>query len=96
MVLANADYRLLWLRRLDALWLLRPDPTSLWSIDDLAREMRGVIGEASFDGDAAWEALRAAIRDREILAVEVEEGKLIARITEVGQARLAVIEGRPS
>ncbi|HYJ31421.1 MAG TPA: hypothetical protein VEW25_13910 [Allosphingosinicella sp.] len=95
MVLAKPDYRLLWLRRLDALWLARPDPTSVWGVNGLAREMREALGEAAFDGDAAWEALTEAIRHGEILAIEVGEGELAARITATGQARLAVIEGRP-
>ena len=93
---AASDYRLMWLRRLDALWLARPDPTSLYGADGLLAEMRAAIGEGSFDAAAANAALEGLIGVGEVLAVEVGEAELAVRITRSGQARLARLEARPS
>lgn len=91
-----SDYRLMWLRRLDALWLARPDPASLYGADGLLAEMRAAIGAAAFDAEAAKAALDRLIEAGEVLAVEVGESELAARITRSGQARLARMEGRAS
>lgn len=93
---AASDYRLMWLRRLDALWLARPDPTSLYGTRGLLAEMRAAIGEAAFDAGAANAALERLIEGGEVFAVEVGESEVAVRITTSGQARLAGMEARPS
>lgn len=92
----TSDYQLLWLSRLDTLWLARPDPTSFWGTAGLVAEMRAAIGADAFDVQAADAALGRLIAEGDLMAIETTVSEVIVRITPAGQARLARLEGRAS
>jgi hypothetical protein len=85
------DYRLLWLRRLDALWQARPAADSFWAAKPLFREMRGLIGEA-YDLDASGDALWALVTEGQVHAVEIEDDHVL-QIRAAGREALAGLEG---
>ena len=94
MSIVAPDYRLLWLRRLDALWLVRPAADSFWAAKPLFREMRGVIGDA-YDQDASGDALWALVTEGLVFAVETEDDHVL-QIRAAGRAELAALEGPPA
>jgi hypothetical protein len=92
MSITAPDYRLLFLRRLDALWQLKPTIDSFWPAKPIFRETWELLG-GDYDHEAAGDAMWALITEGLVFAIEIE-GDHILQIKPAGREALAELEGK--